>query len=279
MKVGDKMNLFGKDVIIGNFKFSDHGLMLASFDNPDEEEELGMDYETTEEFIGNNPVPVYLGSKYSNKLTFTMSIIKDICHVNYNGEEQYFSEHDCREILRELTGFRGYKEMQVLKDEVDELYYFNVRTNKVSYKKINGKVVGILLEMECDSQFAWSKEYLYTYELTPDKKMVFVNISDDLNNYLLPEITIVPKNDISKLDIINITDNNWTSTLKNISSNEIITMDSKNQILKTTKPDRIILNDFNLHFIRFVSGRNELTVNEDCTIKLKFRVPRKVGLV
>ena len=45
------MDLFGKDMIIGNFKLSDYGLMLGTFDLNNEEEELGMDYDTIEEFV------------------------------------------------------------------------------------------------------------------------------------------------------------------------------------------------------------------------------------
>lgn len=270
------MNLFGKDVVIGGFKLSDYGLILASFDGANDDEELGMTYEVTEEYLGNNPVPVQLSAKYSNKLAFTMTIIKNTC---VSGYDQYFSEHECRQVLRELTGFRGYKEMQVLSDNPDELYYFNVRTKDASYKKLNGNVVGIVLDMECDSQFAWSREYNYTYDLTPDKQMVFVNTSDDLNSYLLPEITIIPKNDISNLEITNITDDNRVTILSNLSANEIITMNSRRNILKSSKADRIILNDFNLQFLRFVNGRNVITVNEPCAIKLKFKLPRKVGLV
>lgn len=268
------MNIFGKDMIIGDFKLSNYGLMLGAFDFGDEEE-LGMDYEVIEEFIGNNPVPKYLGAKYTSKLMPTATIIKNPCF----DKNEFFTEHECREVLRQLTGFRGYKLMQILLDEVDDLYYFYVRVQNATYKKINGKVVGIILSMECDSQFAWSKEYEYTYEASPDKNVVLINISDDLYNYLLPHVTIIPNSNISNLEITNITDNNWATTIKNISSKEIITMDSKNQILQSSNPNRIILNDFNLHFIRFVSGRNELSVNENCTIIFKFRVPRKVGFL
>lgn len=273
-KVGDKMNIFGKDMVIGDFKLSDYGLMLGAFDLNDEEE-LGMDYETVEEFVGYNPVPVYLGAKYTNKLMPQATIVKDPCI----DDNPYFTEHECREVLRQLTGFRGYKLMQILLEEPDELYYFNVRVQRASYRKVNGKVVGIILAMECDSQFAWSKEYEYTYHVSPDKNLIFVNISDDLNNYLLPHVTIIPNSNIANLEITNLTDNNWTSSIKNISSNEVITMDSKNQTLQSSKSGRIILNDFNLHFIRFVSGKNELSVNAECTIVLKFRVPRKVGFL
>lgn len=270
------MNLFGEDLIIGDFKISDYGLILASFeDESDTEDDLGMDYETKEEYIGNNPVPVYLGAKYSEKLRPVITLVKDQCVNN----DLSFTEHECRMILRELTGFRGYKKMQIYSNEYDELLYFNVRINKVQYKKVAGKVVGIILSMECDSQFAWSKEFNYVYDVKAGEEISFYNISDDLFNYLKPTVKIIPTFDIEVLEIVNLTDNNWTSVLKNLKAGEIITMDCKNEILESSIEDRLILNDFNLHFMRFVSGINKIEFNSDVKIYISFIIPRKVGFV
>lgn len=59
------MNLFGEDMIIGDFRLSDYGLILASFEDVSEsEDELGMNYETVEEYISNNPVQGISGNIY-----------------------------------------------------------------------------------------------------------------------------------------------------------------------------------------------------------------------
>jgi len=269
------MDLFGKDMIIGNFRLSDFGLMLGAFEANNDDEDLGMDHETIEQFVGHNPVPVYLGSKYNNKLMPQATIVKN---PNYD-KNAYFTEHECREVLRQLSGFRGYRKMQIYINDVDELYNFNVRVQKISYRRVGGNIIAIVLNMECDSQFAWSKDFKYSYNVLPSKNLIFVNMSDDLNNYLLPTATITPKSHVNKLRITNLTDNNWTTVLNNVSANETITMDSKNQILLSSVQDRKILNDFNLHFIRFISGRNELSVNVPCDISFEFKVPRKVGFL
>ena len=270
------MNLFGEDMIIGDFKLSDYGLILASFEDvSDTEEDLGMNYETIEEYVSDNPVPVYIGAKYSEKLRPIATLVKNPCMI----QEQHFTEHECRMILRELTGFYGYKQMQVYSNELDELLYFNVRVNNVQYKKILGKVVGIILEMECDSQFAWSKEYKYTYNVSSGTTLSFYNISDDLNNYLKPTVKIKSSSDIEQLEIINLTDNNWTTVFKNVKENEEIVMDCKNEIVTSSIEDKIILNDFNLHFMRFVSGINKIQINSDITLDISFVYPRKVGFV
>ena len=56
-------------------------------------------------------------------------------------------------------------------------------------------------------------------------------------------------------------------------------MDCKNEIISSSIEDRIILNDFNMHFMRFVSGINKIQVNGDITLDISFVYPRKVGFV
>lgn len=271
------IDLFGKDMVIGNFKLSDYGFMLASFDSgtSNYEDDLGMNYETIEEYIGHNPIPIYLGAKYTSKLRPQATIIKDL---NIHSEP-YFNEHECRELLRQLTGFNGYKNMQIYSYDLDELLYFNVRVTNTSYKKVAGKVIGIILSLECDSQFAWSKEFTLVYQTTPNQTLFFCNTSDDLYHYLLPKITISSTSPISNLEIKNKSDDDWTTTIKNIRQGEIITMDSKNEILTSSIPNRMILNDFNMHFIRFVPEQNQIQVNHNITMTLNFRLPRKVGFI
>lgn len=271
------MNLFGEDVVIGDFRLSDYGLMLASFDSEssNEEEELGMDHETIEEYIGHNPVPIYLGAKYQNKLKPQITIIKDV-EIH---SDMHFTEHECREVLRQLTGYKGYKSMQIRTFNFDELIYFNVRIIKVFYKKVASKVIGIIIQLECDSQFAWSKEFNISYNVKSGEIFRIYNRSDDLYNYLYPKVTISSLSSIQNLEIKNISDDNWISAILNISNGEIITMDSKNEILQSSNKDRVIMNDFNMHFIRLVSGENKMQANCDISITFNFRVPRKVGFI
>lgn len=234
-----------------------------------------MDFESLEEYTGNNPMPVYVGEKYKNKLMPNATIVKN---PRYN-TTMFFTEHECREILRQLTGFRGYKQMQVYSYMSDELLYYNTRVTKVLYKKIANKVAGIILQMECDSQFAWSKEFEAVYDVKAGECITLYNTSDDLNSYLLPKVMIIPKSTIERLEIINLSDKNWTTTIKNIGRNETITMDSHYGILLSSNNKRTFADDFNMHFIRLVAGENKIQINSDITIDFKFRLPRKVGFV
>ncbi len=273
------INIFGSDAIIGDFQLSNYGLILASFEDPNSnDEEIGMNHETIEEYIGHSPTPKFLGASFSSKLTPTAVIIKDPC-LNINEQDKYFTEHECREVLRQLTGFRGYRQMQILPYEFDELLFFNIRVVNVRYQKVGGHVAGIILDMECDSQFAWSNEFNYTFNVSSSSSIILFNNSDNLYDYLLPKVTIKSNSSISNLSIVNLFDNNWTSTLKSLSANEIVIMDSNNSTLMSSNPNRIISNDFNMHFIRLVPGKNEFRVSHDIQLTFTYKVPRKVGFI
>ena len=83
------------------------------------EDELGFKLSTIEEYIGSNPVPVYLGDKYEDKLRPKVTLCKNI---NFTPQKNMnFSEKECRWILRELSGIRSYQWMKVVNsDDMDE---------------------------------------------------------------------------------------------------------------------------------------------------------------
>ena len=269
------MEIFAKEFIMGEFNANDYGLITTSFSYDGEsEEELGMKISTIEEFIGHNPVPVYMGHKYEDKLQLHITFTKNPCFWNNN---LIFTEQDCRSILRVITGIKNYQWTKIAGDELDEDLWYRTKVINVSYKKIKNKVVGIILDLECDSQFAWSKENNITINARANIPFYIFNNTDDLNNYVLPYIIIKPSS-AGTFEITNQSDKNWFTEIQNVKSNEIITIDSKKGILSSTDHD-LILDDFNLNWIRLVPGKNTFILNRDTTITFKFRVPRKVGVV
>lgn len=257
---------------------SDFGLMLASFDySGTEENDLALRSETQEKYVGSNPIPVYLGAKYTKKLTPQVTLVKDPANLNKNSSK-FFTEHECRYILRELTSEEGYRWIQIYHDTLDELLYFYARITDIRYKKIADEVAGILIDLECDSPFAWSKEMNYSYSIKANTPLSFYNTSDILNDYLLPTVTISSPTAISKLTITNKSDNNRITELTSITANEKIIMDSKHEILTMPSKD-YSLNHFNLKWFRLVCGKNEIISSHDINIAFNYRVARKVGFI
>ena len=217
------MEVFGNDLILGNFRLSDYGMVLASFDyNGESEDELGFKTTTVEEFVGHNPVPMYLGDKYSEKLRPKVTFVKD--PTMWSGDKVNLTEKECRNILRTLTGIRGYQWMKVLHDEDEDDIWFRSKICNVAYKRIAGAVAGIILEMECDSCFAWSTETDVSLNFKADKSIRIHSNTDDLHNYIYPVVTITPAVDCD-IQLTNVTDN-YMSEIKNVKANETITIDS-----------------------------------------------------
>ena len=130
----------------------------------------------------------------------------------------------------------------------------------------------------CDSCFAWSEEYDVLVNAKANRKFFMFNNTDDFNSYVYP---IVELSSVNGGDIIltNISDNNRNTEIKNLKANEKIIIDSKNEIISSSIDHSLLLDDFNLHWIRLVPEKNEYVSNVDVTINFKFRVPRKIGFI
>lgn len=269
------MEIFAKQFICGNFNASDYGLIASSFDYKTEsDDDTGLHITTIEEFTGHNPVPLYLGDKYDQKLVFTITFIKNPCMFDEN--ILYFSEKDCRNVLRTLTGMRGYQWTKIVQNDLDDDIWYYAKPVNVSYKRIGSKVEGIIIDFECDSFFAWSKENLITVNAKANIPFYIYNNTDDLLNYVLPTVTIKCSN-TGTFQLNNQTES-WFSIIENVTSNEVITINSKNKLISSSIVHNLLLDDFNLNWIRLVPDKNTYVANQDCLITFKYRVPRKVGL-
>lgn len=269
------MEIFCNDWMLGDFQASDYGLIVASFSSgSSSDDETGISISINEQFISHNPIPVYIGQAYADKLRPQVTLVKNPCMFH---DEVYFTENDCRAILRKVIGYNGYQWMRLINDNPDENLWYKAKVVNVSYQRMGSKVAGIILEMECDSCFAWSKEYNLTINAKANRAFHIYNNTDDLYHYVLPITTVTPTAG-GEFSIINNTEN-WETKISNISATEVLTMDSKNELLSSSKAHASLLNDFNLHYIRLVPDRNEFIVNQDAAIQFKYRVPRKAGFV
>lgn len=82
--------------------------------------------------------------------------------------------------------------------------------------------------------------------------------------------------DSNVLQIVNTAINNETTTIKNISTNEIVTM-TENMMIQSDKPKRIFGNDFNYVWPRLVSGINKFNVQGCGYLTLEYVLPMKVS--
>lgn len=268
------MNAFFKDIQFGNFISSEYGLIPISFDtNFDEEFDLALGSESDEEYIGRNTIPLDYGSNHQGKLEFTITFIKNTCSQNIDLE---FSTYEIRSILRELTGNQYYKDLYFIDDSLhlDERVHYRVKVIETSAHKVSGKIIGIKVTFQNESFWGYTDEDTISMTLRSNQTFFFYNNSDELHNYLLPKIEL--SSITGNISIINISDNNRETIIKNIESNEKIILDARHDIISTSVPDKNIVDNFNLKWVKFIPGRNKMTVSSDCKIKITYQLLRKV---
>lgn len=270
------MEIFGRDIIIGDFKASDFNLIIGSTEySGQSEDEMGNDITIAEQFIGRNPVPAYFDYSYSEKLRPSISLIKNNC---YNSNDTGLTEFEIRNILRLITGFHEYKWMKVITDDISEDTWYKVKIVSTALIRYPGIVAGIKINMECDSQFGYSPINVIKQKVTAYKPFYIFNNSDDIYNYLYPKIDIKLEED-GNIELVNNTEN-WTSIINNVVTDEIVTINSEKQILTSTNEhENVLLDDFNLHWFRLVNGLNEYSCNLNCEITVTFRLRRKGGFI
>ena len=238
--------------------------------------EMGNDITITEQFIGRNPIPVYLDYQYNEKLKPTVTLVKNNCN---NSSDYCLSEFDIRHILRLITGQHGYMWMKVDTDDVSEDTWYKVKVTSTALLKVSlDRIIGLKINMECDSQFGYSPIQTIKISENAFSKFYIYNNTDDIYTYLLPKVEIKILEE-GNLELKN-DDEDWSTIINNLSIGEVITMDSEKQIITSSINHKTaLINDFNLHWVRLISGMNEYTANLNCEIIFSFRLRRKGGFL
>jgi hypothetical protein len=256
---------------------SDYPLISANGSDGeiDDTENMSMTPSTTKVFNGDNAYSTYISQKYEENPTFTVRFAKKTC-----GREtgDYFYENELRQMNRLLTGKAGYSWLKIVNDSVMETdYYYRARVSAIEYERLGYHVVGYDVSFELDGGMAYSEEQKITISATANRSFYIVCNSDDLYGYTLPVITVKPAS-AGTLTLTNSTDS-WSSSINNMNAGETLTIDSKKELLSSSRTRQYILNDFNLHWPRLLPGKNVFVCNRNATVEYVFRAARKVGFV
>lgn len=267
------MDVFGYDALIGNYRLSDHGLMLATFSYSDTYP-IGLGYETNRVFLGTNPKSVYLGSKPNSVLEITMTVIQNEL-VTHKVD---FSINECREIIGRITGYQGYKKLYLNDEKNLENVYYNVIVNNCEYEKSGDRIVGIRFNMECDSMFCWVDDEIEYVTSGNDETIHVKNNSDLFYEYNYPVMILSSDQDVDGLEITNLSDNGRSTMIDHVVGGEVITIDSG--LSKITSTIGTNFSEiFNYKFPRLIRGYNEILVSYPMHVTCKLTLPRKMGVL
>lgn len=150
-----------------------------------------------------------------------------------------------------------------------------------TYKLANNRTIAITATWDSISPFALSDLYTVTKTIT-SAGTITINIDTDDNKPVYPRVTIQTNcNDIKFInkhtDFFNVSKSYSSLELTNSTSGEIIIVDGANKIISSSNTKRIFGDDFNWVWLELYDGKNEITVEDNCTVTIEYREVRKVG--
>lgn len=223
---------------------SDYGFIICNFNSSNNAEEVD---------IGSNIVFNKITHRNGRKFTLSsyqyddcVSASFDICKNPdvYSYDQMEITFDECEEIMRWLNRVDFHKAI-FYNDYHDKNICYNASFN-LQKITINEKHYGFRIIMETDSPHAHGDEIVNTFSCsgTSDIKNIY-DLSSEIG-YTYPIVEIECRQD-GNLSLLNITDNQ-TTYIKNVTSGEIITIDSFFQTIVTNKQTHKIFDDFNYVF-------------------------------
>lgn len=209
---------------------------------------------------------------FSPKFTFTKSNFGD------------FSQEEVRATLKWLTQKDTTALLEVYYDDSNVVSWASIGGFvELSLQKLaNNRTVAITATWDSISPFAMSDLYTTTKTITEADNKITINIDTDDNKPVYPRVTIQTNGNNIKFinkhtDFFNASKSYNSLELTNNASDEAVTIDGANKIIKTSLTRRIFGDDFNWVWLELYDGKNEITVDGNCDVKLEWREVRKVG--
>lgn len=142
-----------------------------------------------------------------------------------------------------------------------------------------------------EPNYGWSKvirDTVYSDADAMAEETVYYYTSDQkyrwIDPYTFKSSTTNPNLDTTSVrftnkhtDFFNQSNTRISTIVKNNSSNEKVVVDGANKIISSSSTRRIFGDDFNLVWLELYDGKNEITVEGNCTVTLEWREVRKVG--
>lgn len=170
---------FYEKVMIDSWNSEVYGLMLVSFNNRGlEDYELGYDMDFTTTRTSHGHTNKLIDYRYSEVFRPTLTFARKDCFQTYGNK---FTDHEVRTILRDLSGLnKGYHWMHYLDTRNGEMTFWRVLLKNVTLKKIGDDTVGIVLELEADSPYAYSEEIKHTITVNKNQQAYTLYNKSDL---------------------------------------------------------------------------------------------------
>lgn len=191
-----------------------------------------------------------------------------------------FTKEEIRQVLKYLTSTDKPALLEVYYDGASNIVDWAAIGGWISietYKLANNRTVGIIATFEAITPYAMSD----LYEKSINSRET-ISINTDDNKPIYPCVTIKCNSETDvKITNVNTILNQLTvpnsTIVANNNSTEIITLDGANRVISSNSVSRIFGNDFNWQWLELYDGTNEITVEGNCEVTLKYRTVVKCG--
>lgn len=290
------MAIFGQSFTYNGVSSDDYGIILCAVTQPDSIQ-MGLKREIIKgEITSNRSVANWYNAKYSDTLSFEITITKP--------EDRAFSREEVRDINAWLTGPRTPTLLFFEDEAFDPINYYGIFTDVTD--TYGSGIIMLTYTFTADSPYGWSneREFKCTSSSTSSTtKFEIINDTDELTDFVYPlfeikstpgtKITIENTSEISadlkscvfsftfptKLDStlpIYIDSKRHRFYYKNNLGSKII-LSLSDLGFTTDQLDNFDSGSLAMYWIRLIPGTNILNVTGKCDIATTFRCPRKVG--
>lgn len=256
----------------------DFNMITAFTGNGDDTMNLGLTREIVKgETTKFRPSANHLGTKYSDVLSFPITLIK-------NNTDNQNDMIITREELRKITAWLSSPQLPQLlhfedyNDTDEHIDYFGLFTEITPFVSEN-KIYGVQLTFTASSQYGFTE--MKTFTCDPDSSVVIDNTSDEWEDCVYPVLQITPL-ETDTITISNETDNN--SLKIKVNKGNDLTIDCANLMI-TDKAGIVMLSDIgisvddldSLYWFRLIHGKNTISITGQASANISCRFLRKVG--
>lgn len=213
------------------------------------------------------------GTKYSNVLSFPVSLIKK--------DKKPLEPEEIRSITTWLTGPRYARPLNIIaegtRDEIyDGLTYYGKFVGRFDFFMVGNTRYGFTCNFECNAPYPYLIQS-FNYSSASTQTINLNNTSDELEIPLYPTLTITPHSD-GLISIDNKTDALQDPTTLRCFHNNTVTIDCNRKIITDSLGNPYDFQYFNLTWFELLPGNNDILLSGNFDLKITCEFPRKVGV-
>lgn len=272
-------NFYGKSFVFNDIPSETYGLFVINFGSSSSDKGSGgADVQLFLQEIYRRPKPYLFGVSQKPTLEFEFTF----------GSEQPLSAEMRSVIEGWLFGQLGYKKLQIVQDDLLNVYFNCFLTNPQIYY-VGNVAYGFTCKVICD--LPWGLEFSKSLTRTygggvANETIVFFNGSAN-NDYLFPIFDFAVSAVGNSITVTNNSDNARIFAFTGLTANSVINVDNDLKIIQETLGGGLlvpfatnvnIISKFNKNWFRLVPGYNQIQISGGISyLTMTYQFARKVG--